>query len=212
MRLRLVPLLVILLLVSGVMGGAGQTAFAQNVADDMATEAAAEAVEGVAESTDSAGPPEKAAARDGARERGLARVLEARAQIEADLRALQSSLDEAAARGREAEIEDGIRALSEELAALNRNFSELAAGVDPASIDAEQTPQQLNLGDEVRELLGPLVNELKRATSRPRGRPRCARPIWCPNRTARGARCSSSTRWPTGPRGACSNLSKKRVC
>ena len=33
MRLRLVPLLVILLLVSGVMGGAGQTAFAQNVGD-----------------------------------------------------------------------------------------------------------------------------------------------------------------------------------
>ncbi|MCR9093194.1 MAG: hypothetical protein NXI30_03165 [bacterium] len=125
----------------------------------------------VAESTDSAPPDERgatASARPGARERGLARVLESRAQIEADLRALQASLGADSARGREEEIEAEIRALSDELSSLNRNFSELAAGVDPSSIDAEQAPAELNLGEEVRELLGPLVNELKRATSRPR--------------------------------------------
>lgn len=106
--------------------------------------------------------------RAGAREEGLARVLAARAELEADLRALQDSLSEADARGREEEIESAIRAMSFELAELDRNFSELAAGVDPASIDSEQEPQQLNLAAEVRELIGPLVNELKRATSRPR--------------------------------------------
>ncbi|MEM9175830.1 MAG: hypothetical protein AAGC67_11400 [Myxococcota bacterium] len=116
-----------------------------------------------AESTEASDAP-----RAGARERGLARVLEARAQIEADLRALQSRLGAESARGREDEIQDEIRTLSEELAALNRNFSELAAGVDPAAIATEQDAEQLDLGNEVRELLGPLVNELKRATSRPR--------------------------------------------
>ncbi len=170
LRSRLARILVVLLLSSC---GLGALASAQTPLEDAGS---------VAESTDTASgvePPPSTAppapppgspppTRVGARERGLARVLESRAQIEADLRDLQASLRADSARGRESEIEDEIRALSEELASLDRNFSELAAGVDPASIDAEQEPQQLNLGEEVRELLGPLVNELKRATSRPR--------------------------------------------
>lgn len=106
--------------------------------------------------------------RAGKREIGLTRVLAARRQIEADLEALQSELRSDASRGREAEIEGEIRTLSAELAELNRNFAELAAGVDPASVDADQSPEELELSREVRDLLGPLVNELKRATSRPR--------------------------------------------
>lgn len=172
-RSRFVRVLFVLLLACGL----GALASARSAADDV------EGVAGVAESTDSAGQidapassptrlstpsPTPTPTRAGARERGLAQVLESRAQIEADLLELQASLRADSARGREAEIENEIRALSEELSSLNRNFSELAAGVDPVSIDAEQEPQQLNLTNEVRDLLGPLVNELKRATSRPR--------------------------------------------
>lgn len=102
------------------------------------------------------------------REEGLTRVFTARQQIELELRALQATLGSEAARGREAAIESEIRALAEELARLDRNFSELAAGVDPIEIDAAPKPAELNLAREVRDLLGPLVNELKRATSRPR--------------------------------------------
>jgi len=104
----------------------------------------------------------------GPRELGLARVLAARRAIESDLLAAQAALRSEAARGREADLEAAVRSLSLELGELNRNFSELAAGVDPISIDVDQAPQQLNLASEVRDLLGPLVNELKRATSRPR--------------------------------------------
>ena len=112
---------------------------------------------------------ESAAVRPvGVRESGLAKVLSARSQIETDLRERQEALGSPAARGREAEIGAEIRALAEELSTLDRNFSELAAGVDPVSIDDEQERQELNLTNEVRDLLGPLVNELKRATSRPR--------------------------------------------
>jgi len=103
-----------------------------------------------------------------AREASLAGVLAARRQIEAELRDRQLLLGTEKARGRELEIESEIQSLSEELAELNRNFSELAAGVDPDAIEFDQAQQQLNLTSEVRELLGPLVNELKRATSRPR--------------------------------------------
>ncbi len=103
-----------------------------------------------------------------ARESRLSGVLAARRQIEADLLARQKALGSDGARGREEEIEAEIRVLSEELADLNRNFSELASGVDPISIELDQVPEELNLMREVRDLLGPLVNELKRATSRPR--------------------------------------------
>ena len=99
-----------------------------------------------------------------AREASLSGVLQTRRQIEADLLPRQQALSSAGALGREAEMQ----ALSNQLSELNRNFSELAAGVDPVSIELDQTPQELNLTSEVRDLLGPLVNELKRATSRPR--------------------------------------------
>ena len=103
-----------------------------------------------------------------AREASLAGVLAARRQIESELRDRQQLLGSEQARGRELAIETEIRSLSQELDELNRNFSELAAGVDPGAIDVDQESEQLNLTSEVRELLGPLVNELKRATSRPR--------------------------------------------
>ena len=102
------------------------------------------------------------------REASLADVLHARQRIESDLRALQQELGSEQARGREAEIEERIRTLSRERITLDRSFSELASGIDPASIARDETPADLNLGTEVRDLLSPLINELKRATSRPR--------------------------------------------
>lgn len=122
---------------------------------------------------DGAAPREGGATVDGsievgAREAGLRRVLEARRQIQADLEALQAELRSEAARGREAGLESQIRARAAELAELERNFSELAAGVDPLAIEGSTQEEQLDLMREVRDLLGPLVNELKRATSRPR--------------------------------------------
>jgi predicted nucleic acid-binding Zn-ribbon protein len=95
-------------------------------------------------------------------------VLAAREQISAELRRLQERLASDAARGREQQIEEKIRGLSEELARLDQDFAELAAGVDPRSVELDQPAEDLSLSTEIRELLGPLVNELKRATSRPR--------------------------------------------
>lgn len=103
-----------------------------------------------------------------AREASLVAVLAARRQVEAELRELQSELRSDAAGGRETEIQARIQARADELNSLSRSFSELATGVDPQSLDAEPEPARFELAREVRVLLAPLLNELKRATSRPR--------------------------------------------
>jgi small-conductance mechanosensitive channel len=103
-----------------------------------------------------------------AREASLAGVLAARRQIEAELLAKQDLLRSERSRGREVQIEAQIQALSRELGELTRSFTELASGVDPLSIEPDVSQDDLELTREVRDLIGPLVNELKRATSRPR--------------------------------------------
>ena len=105
-----------------------------------------------------------------AREGSLSAVLAARRQVESDLRELQAELRSDAARGRESEIERQIRARSDDLTSLARSFSELATGVDPLSLEVDPEPSGFELSREVRVLLAPLINELKRATSRPRRR------------------------------------------
>lgn len=103
-----------------------------------------------------------------AREASLVAVLVSRRQAEAELRALQAELQSDAARGRESDLERKVRAIAAELERLNRSFSELATGVDPLSLDAEPEAAPFELARELRVLLSPLINELKRATSRPR--------------------------------------------
>ena len=103
-----------------------------------------------------------------AREASLVAVLAARRQVEADLRELQLELRSDGARGQETEIERRIRDRAADLASLSRSFSELATGVDPMSLDATPEASPFELSREVRVLLSPLINELKRATSRPR--------------------------------------------
>jgi small-conductance mechanosensitive channel len=113
-------------------------------------------------------PPVVPRATRRAREASLVAILSARRQAESDLRALQTELRSDAAKGREAELERQVRARASDLERLSRSFSELATGVDPLSLEAETEQPPFELGREVRILLSPLINELKRATSRPR--------------------------------------------
>lgn len=103
-----------------------------------------------------------------AREASLVAILASIRQAEADLRALRTQLDSVTGRGHEAELERQVRARAAEVERLSRNFSELATGVDPASLAGEADSASFDLTREIRELLSPLINELKRATSRPR--------------------------------------------
>lgn len=112
-------------------------------------------------------PVEASAARK-AREASLVAVLAARRQVESELRTLREELRSEAADGRQSEIERRIQERAAELRNLSHSFSELATGVDPASLDEVAEPVPFELARELRDLLAPLINEVKRATSRPR--------------------------------------------
>lgn len=112
-------------------------------------------------------PVEARAARK-AREASLVAVLAARRQVESELRALQAELRSDAADGRQSEIERRIQERATELRNLARSFSELSTGVDPDALDDVDEPVPFELARELRDLLAPLINEVKRATSRPR--------------------------------------------
>jgi hypothetical protein len=146
----------------------GSTTGSQSAATENGSTGVPGALHGEAALGATAPPESTSPKKPSAREKSLAGVLAARRQIEADLLDRQRELVSDAALGRNAEIEGEIRMLAEEAAELARNFSELAAGVDPDSIELNPGALELNLANEVRDLLGPLVNELKRATSRPR--------------------------------------------
>jgi len=100
--------------------------------------------------------------------RSLLGILGSRSALNAELAALQAELDTGSARGREDAILDEIRNITEKLEDLDRSFSELSAELDPGAFADAEDPTAFDLGGELRELLGPLVNELKRFTSRPR--------------------------------------------
>ncbi len=61
-----------------------------------------------------------------------------------------------------------IKNLNEQLASCRKNFERIAAGVKPENIDTAFTPKYFNWREELDELLGPLIRELKSMTERPR--------------------------------------------
>ncbi len=100
--------------------------------------------------------------------RSLVSILQSQGALAAELAALQARLETEAARGREQVIRDEITEISAKLEELDTSFSELAAEIDPGEFSDEEEAARLDLGGEIRELLGPLISELKRASSRPR--------------------------------------------
>jgi hypothetical protein len=64
----------------------------------------------------------------------------------------------------------------DDLARLREQFDSIATGITTDTFDQNETPE-LDLGSELKDLLSPIVNELKRATTRPRELDRLARQI-----------------------------------
>ncbi len=104
----------------------------------------------------------------GRKARSLASILQSQGALASELAELQARLETEAARGREAVIREEIGEISAKIEALDYSFSELAAEIDPNDFTDDEEQARLDLGGEIRELLGPLIGELKRATSRPR--------------------------------------------
>ncbi len=94
-------------------------------------------------------------------------IIAARVVIADDLASLQKELESDAAVGRQDEITAEITDFSLKLEELDASFTEIAAGVETDSFELEPESEQIDLGHEMRELLGPLIKELKSLSSRP---------------------------------------------
>jgi hypothetical protein len=98
---------------------------------------------------------------------GLLGVIDAKKRALLELEELQEELASDRGRGREPELIAEIQVVGEQIDELDRNFSEISAGFDPRVFDAPQD-EPVDFSREIRDLLGPLVHELRRMTSRPR--------------------------------------------
>lgn len=98
----------------------------------------------------------------------LRNILETISQHEQQIKSLQKDLKSQSAGGREEELRAEIQSYSERISNLEKNFDEISTGISKDLIYGKEDKAPVNLLDELKELLNPLLNEIKRLTSRPR--------------------------------------------
>ncbi len=89
-------------------------------------------------------------------------------QVDQNLKNKQEELRSPSAEGREDQILVEIQSLSNKLSTLQNNFSEVAAGVDPREFSVKDDATEVIWTNEIKDILSPLINEVRRITSRPR--------------------------------------------
>ncbi|MFN7956377.1 MAG: hypothetical protein U0610_32015 [bacterium] len=106
---------------------------------------------------------------------GLISLLRSIRKRESELEQRRNDLANPRYEGRREELEAQIKNIATDLDLLNRRFKELASGVD---LEQEtRTELEFDWTKEVKDLLGPAINELKRVTTRPREMDRLRREI-----------------------------------
>jgi len=98
----------------------------------------------------------------------LASIVDSLQKVAIGIKKAQKELRSASAKGREMELNDRIRLLSAEHEALNENFGIIASEAEIQTGGVPGLGVDFNWGAELKELLAPLFQELKRLTSRPR--------------------------------------------
>jgi outer membrane murein-binding lipoprotein Lpp len=98
----------------------------------------------------------------------LKQVLGQIERLEAQRQALKDQLNAAHSDTERAEAQKQIQTISDSIQQLTENFSEISSGVDLLRIIGASQGDKLDLAHEIQDLVIPLVNEIKRATSRPR--------------------------------------------
>ncbi|MCB0352215.1 MAG: hypothetical protein KDD64_01785 [Bdellovibrionales bacterium] len=101
-------------------------------------------------------------------EQNLLQVLELRDSLKEQLSQKQKELRSPQAAGRQEELENEVRSLSARIEEVQNNFNEIALGVDLSSLSRSRDKKVFSWSDELRELLGPLISEMRDLTSRPR--------------------------------------------
>lgn len=118
-------------------------------------------------------PPEKTAPADqpSATERPtletLRTIMDTIRQFEAELKGLERDYKAAQTPDQQARIDEEIQRISERIESMERDFETIATGVDMAAFD-EKPSADFDWKKELQVLLGPVIQELKGMTERPR--------------------------------------------
>lgn len=122
------------------------------------------------------GAPAQDAERDGAAAQKtlaeknaetLSDLFEAMREVEGQIAAKRQELEEATVDELKRELEEDLAGLKSRLDGVRADFEKLATGVDKNQFD-DQASEVIDLKEEFKELLRPVVGELKEATSTPR--------------------------------------------
>ncbi len=98
----------------------------------------------------------------------LKRVLQSMERIKTEITLKQKQFKSPDFQGGMKELELELNDLFVELGNLKRSFEEIASGVNTSVFYSKDNKKQISFGGELEDLLSPVVNELKRATSRSR--------------------------------------------
>ncbi|MBN8548298.1 MAG: mechanosensitive ion channel [Deltaproteobacteria bacterium] len=107
-------------------------------------------------------------ARTLARESSLIGILRSIEKLDRELKAKQEEIRSPSGEGRRQEITEQIQSLVTRLDQLNRNFNEIASGIDPEVLASKTDEVNVDWSKDLREILSPLLNEVRRLTRRPR--------------------------------------------
>jgi hypothetical protein len=89
-------------------------------------------------------------------------------QLEGALQTTQEELRSPRGEGRREELTQRIKTLGEKLAQLRGNFNEVATGIAFEQATSKQAEVELDWRQRILELLSPVLNEVRRLTTRPR--------------------------------------------
>lgn len=95
-------------------------------------------------------------------------ILDSIERVRKELKETQAELSKPSSHGREDEVKEQISEFSNELNNLKKNFALIAAGKDPQQFSVDASSEDIDWSTELKDLLSPLLNEMKRITSRPR--------------------------------------------
>lgn len=106
--------------------------------------------------------------QDKEKEYSLIRLQSAIDELNQDLQSEQHKLSLSTNEERSKAINSSIQEISSRLESLTRNFKEIATSTDLTPIFQSKPSQNMDLSSEAKDLLSPLLNEVKRITTRPR--------------------------------------------
>lgn len=113
-------------------------------------------------------PPAQQSPKAIARESSLLGILRSIEKLERELKNKQEEIHSPSGEGRRQEITEQIKVLAARLDQLQRNFNEIASGIDPEALVSKGDEINVDWSKDLREILSPLLNEVRRLTRRPR--------------------------------------------